>query len=294
MTSGRSTLFLVTGASGNTGAHTVRLLLERGHRVRAFVHGEDERSETLAAAGADIAVGDFLDLYSLSSAMSGVTGAYFCYPIEAGLLDATAIFSQAATEAGLRSVVNMSQISARREAKSNAARQHWLSERVLDRTPMLTTHLRPTLFAEWLRWHWRRDDKGGVLRLPFGVARHAPVAAIDQAYVIAAILENPEPHDRQIYPLTGPVELDHYEIADIIADVLGISARYEPISIEEFKEGLTCSGRSAHLIQHLACIAQDYRDGIFAGANNLIQVIGDRKPLTVKDYVLSESAVFTP
>lgn len=289
----RSKLFLVTGATGNTGAHTVRLLLERGHRVRAFVHREDGRSATLAAAGADIATGDLLDLCSLSSAMSGVTGAYFCYPIEAGLLEATAIFAQAAAEAGVRAVVNMSQISARREAKSNAARQHWLSERAFDRTPMLTAHLRPTLFAEWLRWHWRRDDAGGVLRLPFGDARHAPVAAIDQAYVIAAILENPQPHDRQIYPLTGPAELNHHEIADAIADALETSARYEPISIEEFKEGLTRSGRSAHLIQHLACIAQDYRDGIFAGANNLIQVIGNRKPLTVKDYVRAERAAFT-
>ncbi|MFE4831241.1 NmrA family NAD(P)-binding protein [Streptomyces sp. NPDC056672] len=30
-------LFLITGATGKTGAGTVRLLLERGHRVRALV-----------------------------------------------------------------------------------------------------------------------------------------------------------------------------------------------------------------------------------------------------------------
>ncbi len=41
----------------------------------------------------------------------------------------------------------------------------------------------------------------GVLRLPFGTGRHAPVAGVDQSYVIAAILENSEPHDRQAYPL---------------------------------------------------------------------------------------------
>jgi nucleoside-diphosphate-sugar epimerase len=31
-------LFLITGATGKTGAHTVRLLRERGLRVRALVH----------------------------------------------------------------------------------------------------------------------------------------------------------------------------------------------------------------------------------------------------------------
>jgi NAD(P)H dehydrogenase (quinone) len=66
------------------------------------------------------------------------------------MLDATVTFAQAATEAGVRSVVNMSQISARREAVSNQARQHWLAERLLDRTAMLTAPLRPTFFAEWI------------------------------------------------------------------------------------------------------------------------------------------------
>ena len=53
--------FLITGATGNTGKTTVQLLLERGHRVRAFVHREDDRSRQLAATGAEIVVGDLLD-----------------------------------------------------------------------------------------------------------------------------------------------------------------------------------------------------------------------------------------
>ena len=137
-------LFLITGATGNTGETTVRLLLQRGHRVRAFVHRSDARSESLAADGAEIVVGDLLDFHALSAALRGVTGAYFCYPIAPGLLDAIAIFAQAASEAGLKAVVNMSQISARREANSNAARHHWIGERLLDRTAMKTAHLRPT------------------------------------------------------------------------------------------------------------------------------------------------------
>ena len=36
-------LFLITGATGNTGQPTAGLLLGRGHRVRALVHREDDR-----------------------------------------------------------------------------------------------------------------------------------------------------------------------------------------------------------------------------------------------------------
>jgi hypothetical protein len=97
-------LFLITGATGNTGDTTVRLLLQRGHRVRAFVHRSDARSESLAADGAEIVVGDLLNFPAVSAAMRGVTGAYFCYPIAPGLLDAIAIFAQAASEAGVKAV----------------------------------------------------------------------------------------------------------------------------------------------------------------------------------------------
>ncbi len=38
-------LFLITGATGNTGAHTVKLLRERGLPVRALVHSLDERAD---------------------------------------------------------------------------------------------------------------------------------------------------------------------------------------------------------------------------------------------------------
>jgi NAD(P)H dehydrogenase (quinone) len=286
-------LFLITGATGNTGAPAVKILLEAGHRVRAFVHRVDQRSDALAALGAEIVEGDLLDFHAVSSAVSGVSAAYFCYPIAPGtLLPATAIFAQAASEASVGAVVNMSQISARREAKSHAAQQHWLAERLLDRSAFITTHLRPTFFAEWLKWQWVRNDDEGVLKLPFGNGHHAPISGSDQAGVIAAILQNPAPHDRQIYPLFGAEELDHYGIADRIADTLGIPVRYEPVDIPTFAAALTARGRTDFLVQHISSVAQDYRDGIFAGENNLVEVISGHKPMTVADFVKANRADF--
>jgi NAD(P)H dehydrogenase (quinone) len=285
-------LFLITGATGKTGAHTVRLLREQGHSVRALVHTLDDRAERLAEQGAEVVPGDLLDFPSVSGATVGVTAAYFNYPITPGLIEATANFAQAASEAGIRAVVNMSQISARREAKSNAARQHWIAERLLDRTGLATTHLRPTFFMEWLNGFWVRDGGAGIYRLPLADVRHAPVAAADQANVIAAILQNPEPHDRQVYPLFGAEELDWYAIAAKIGDTLGIPVRYEPIEISTFAAGLTAAGASAHFVQHLRNVTQDYRDGVFSGMNNLVEVIGGSKPKTVEEHVAATRVTF--
>jgi NAD(P)H dehydrogenase (quinone) len=285
-------LFLITGATGKTGAHTVRLLRERGLNVRALVHSLDARAERLAQQGAEVVEGDLLDFPSVSAATVGVTAAYFNYPIAPGLIEATVNFAQAASEAGVHAVVNMSQISARREAKSNAARQHWIAERLLDRTALVTTHLRPTFFMEWLNGFWVRDGDEGIYRLPLTDVRHAPVAAVDQAKVIAAILQNPDPHDRQSYPLFGAEELDWYSIAAKIADTLGIPVRYEPIEISTFAAGLTAAGGGAHIVQHLRNVTQDYRDGVFSGINNLVEVIGGSKPTTVEQHVAATRATF--
>jgi NAD(P)H dehydrogenase (quinone) len=285
-------LFLVTAAAGKTGSNTVRDLRADGLRVRALVHNDDARAAALRELGAEIVTGDLLDFGAVSSAMAGVTSAYFCYPILPGLLDATAIFAQAASEAGVDAVVNMSQISARREAKSHAAQNHWLSERLLDRSAFKTTHLRPTFFAEWLTWRWTRDEQGGVLHLPFGNGRHAPIAAVDQARVIAAILRNPAPHDRQVYPLYGPVELDHHGIAAALGKALEFPVRYESIDIATFGETLRAEKLPEYRIQHLVNVAQDYRDGVFAGTNNLIEVITGTPASTVEEFAAANRAAF--
>ncbi|WP_046498946.1 NmrA family NAD(P)-binding protein [Streptomyces odonnellii] len=285
-------LFLITGATGKTGRATVQLLLERGHRVRALVHREDERSRELAQAGAEIAVSDLHDLDGVTIALRGVTGAYFCHPILPGLIEATVYFAQAATEAGVRSVVNMSQISARREAGSEAARQHWLCERLLDRTGLLTAHIRPTFFAEWLTTWWEKRDGEGYLRLPFGDGRHAPIAAADQSHVIAALLLDPEPYDRAVLTLHGPVELDHHDIARIMSRTLGFPVHYEPISVEEFASAMTARGLHPHAVQHLSNVAVDYRNGVFAGTNHNVEQIGRRAPLSVEQFVTERRTDF--
>src|SRR6201987_4746461 len=141
---------LVSGATGRTGHAAVDELLRMGKRVRAYVRSDGEKAAALRARGVDIAVGDFTDIDAIRAAMEGIRSAYFLHPIAPGIISASAYFAQAAKEAGVTAIVNMSQISARQEAASHAAQDHWVAERVFDWSGVATTHLRPTFFAEWL------------------------------------------------------------------------------------------------------------------------------------------------
>jgi NAD(P)H dehydrogenase (quinone) len=286
--------YLVTAAAGKTGVHTVRHLLEGGHGVRALVHREDERSEALRKIGAEVIVGDLLEHDDVIRATEGVSGAYLCYPVRPGFIQATAYFADAARRAGLEVVVNMSQISAREDSKSHAARDHWIAERVLDWSGVPAVHLRPTFFSDWLTFPWVLDTivKEGKISLPYGTGRHAPVSAEDQARVISAILIQPSTHIGKTYPLYGPVELNQQEIADAVSKVTGRKVAYRPTSIEDYRRHLETYDLPEFLIQHFLEVAIDYQNGIFAGSNDVIEKITGQAPQTIDAFVTANREAF--
>ncbi len=305
---------LVTGATGDTGRAAVDELLARGHEVRALAHGRDERSKALEDRGVEVVFGDLLDFEQVRDALKGVQRAYFVYPIRPGILQATAYFAQAAKEAGIDGIVNMSQKSARPDAKSHAATDHWLAERVFDWSGLTVAHIRPTYFAEWLLYI-APMIKAGLLHVPFGTGKHAPIAAEDQGRVIAGILDDPAPHKGKIYPLFGPVEYTYAETALVLGRVLGKPVEYKQISFDAFL-GMLKSGRQnaaegassrnlygelggkserpgdSFTVQHLKEVAIDHQNGVFEGTNDLVETLGGRPPMTLEAFIQKHRAAF--
>ena len=286
--------FLVTGATSETGGYTVRRLLEKGYAVRAMVHKEDERAEALRRAGAEVVVGDLFEHDDAIRATADITAAYFCYPVRPGIIQTTAYFTDAARRAGLKAVINMSQISAREDSKSHAARDHWIAERIFDWSGVPTVHLRPTFFSQWLLYPFARRTivERSIIDLPYGAGRHAPIAAEDQARLIAALLVEPAVHLGKTYTLHGPIELDQPGIAAAISEMLGRKISYQPLTIPEYRQRLEKFGLPEFLIQHFCAIAVDYQNGIFLGADKIIAEVTGVPPMTVQDFVASHRAAF--
>ena len=286
--------FLVIGATGRTGQHTVQHLLEKGHAVRAMVYKEDERAEALRGTGVEVVIGELLEHDDVIRAAAGASAAYFCYPISPGLIQATAYFADAAKRVALNVVVNMSQISAREGSASHAARDHWIAERLFDWSGVPTVHLRPTFFSEWLLLPFLRSSilEKGIIDLPYGNGRHAPIAGEDQARLIATILAAPAAHVGKTYTLCGPTELDQAGIAAAIAEVLGRKISYQPQTIPQYRECLEKAGLPEFRIQHLCAVAIDYQNGLFSGEDKFIAKLTGKPPMTVQDFVASHRQAF--
>src|SRR4029077_19554648 len=195
----------------------------------------------------------------------------------------------------LKVVVNMSQISAREDSKSHAARDHWIAERVFDWSGVPTVHIRPTFFSEWLLFPFVRSTivENGIINLPYGNGRHAPIAGEDQARVIATILAEPAAHVGKTYALCGPTELDQAGIAAAMTEVLGRKISYRPLTIPQYRERLEKAGLPEFMIQHFCAVALDYQNGLFSGEDKFIAELTGKPPMTVQDFVASHPEAFT-
>jgi NAD(P)H dehydrogenase (quinone) len=207
------------------------------------------------------------------------------------LLDATVYFTQAAKEEKVDLVVNMSQRTARREANSHAAQNHWIAERLFDYSGVPVTHLRPGLFDEWLLYFAKQIKEQNRLVSPFGEASYASLAGEDIARVIASIIIKPEGHTGKTYDLYGPQSITQHEVAELLSGLLNRKITYEPISIPAFAE-LLRPFSTPYFIQHISAISQDFRDGILKGDNNLVEEITGRKPISVREFIQANIGSF--
>ena len=282
---------LISGAAGSTGSIATQLLVERGFPVRALVRKEDQRSEKLKALGAEVVAANILDFRAIQPVFEGIQRAYFCYPVAPGIVQATVDFAQAALDAKVEYIVNISQRTCREDAIANSAIQHWLAELVFDRCGVPVTHLRPTAFNEWLLY-FRHKIRDGEYTVPFSPnGKFAPISARDHAEVIAALLADPAEHIGKTYPLLGPVELTPPQIAEAVSKTLGKEVRYRQVSPEEWVQ-IVFGGDFAWGAEHLKGIVQQHARGDMAGTNDIVERITGHKPESVPEFVERNRAAF--
>jgi NAD(P)H dehydrogenase (quinone) len=297
MTQDTPTRYLIAGAGGShgaTGNYTARQLLAKGLPVRAFVRRADERADQLRELGADVVVGDLLDYRDVRAALEGVQGAYFTYPLAEGLVEATASFAVAGAEAGLQSVVNMSQITSDPDHRSPAARAHWVAERVLERSGIGVTHLRPPFFLENL-FNVAAPTVGaeGKIYLPYGDGRHAPIGGEDVARVVVGILTDPAEHRGKTYVPTGPASLSMTEQAGVFSRVLGRPVGYVSIPGEAWRQALSqVDVMTPYLIEHLSRVAESHQRGVFDTVTDVVETISGVPPQSLEGFIGQHRTAF--
>jgi uncharacterized protein YbjT (DUF2867 family) len=294
---------LVTGAAGRVGAvgrSVTELLLKQGKAVRAMVRKEDVRAQTLRDMGAEVVVGDLLDLESMHSVIAGCQTMYFGMSVSDAYLAATVNVAAVAKHHGMKAFINMSQMtltqmSITETTPSPQHKLHWLAEQALNWSGLPVVHVRPTVLLEgfFLIFTPESVRESDQIRLPFGEGKTSPIAVEDVARVIAALLANPQPHIGKVYHLTGPHSATMHFYAQEYSKALGRTITFHDIPVGPWRDALLAHGLPAHLVNHLATMADLHRAGRYDRMSDDVLTLTGKRPLSMQEFVRKNASAFT-
>lgn len=305
----RQSPILITGAGGEVGSVSktiVHMLLEKQYPVRAFVKRDDERAEALRKAGADVFVGNLLDLADVAAAVKGCRRIYFSMSLNPYYTDASVLMAAAAQEQGDTEVfVNISEyeqiymtfdkMSASRDSRrawlgglvgdwSRQQRAHWASERALKWSGLPVVNVQATMFVENPILSWfplKQLLCANELHLPFGSQKVAPIAAYDVAELCTKILVDPSTHISKSYALTGPTLKDMHAVAEDFGAVLSRPIKYVPQDADAWIETYVNSvyaSRNPHVASHIRTLVHLVAGGRYDVVDDQLERLLGRTP----------------
>jgi uncharacterized protein YbjT (DUF2867 family) len=246
-------MYVVLGASGNTGHIVAKTLLARGEKVRA-VGRNASHLQPLAANGAEISIADVTDAAALTKAFQQADSAYVMIPPNPTSNDALAYaervsdaIAAAAKNTGVRNIVSLSSIGADKPSGTGPVVGLHNLEQKLNRIDAANVlHLRAVYFMEntlpqasAIR---AMDCTAGPLRpglkLPMIATRDIGAAAADALLQLAF-------RGKQTQELHGQRDLDYPEVTAIIGTAIGKpNLKYVHLTDDQIRPALIQMGMS--------------------------------------------------
>ena len=220
-------MYVVSGATGNTGSAVAERLLEKGLPVRVIVRSQ-EKGADFAKLGAEVAVADLHDAATLTEALKGGTVLYLMNPPAyrsddqfAELENLIAAFQTAIENAKLEKIVVLSSIGSQLSSGTgNILTTHKL-EQAFGNLNIPVTFIRAGSFMEnWNSGLKMAKTKGVLLSFFQPLKRKIPqVAAADIGRVVAESMQE-KTKGKEVKELAG-FWTSPEETAEAVGEVLG-------------------------------------------------------------------------
>jgi uncharacterized protein YbjT (DUF2867 family) len=286
MSASRAVIF-VTGATGHVGRAVVGRLVHDGRPAR--VMSRDPRR--LSGLGPEIEVvqADLDDVETLRVAMSGTTAMFLMAADEGTTQTANAV--QAAAEAGIRHVVQLSSQGAGLEPMIAAGQYHLDRERVLQRSDLDWTILRCGLFMSNVLYWADSIRQDGTVRHSTGDGRFAPIDPADVGEVAAQALLRPG-HAGKTYELTGNELLTTQDQVGTLARIVGKPIDCVEEAATEAAARMRQAGAPDSVVDSLIELWTITRAGVLAHRTDAVETILHRRPCMFEDWCHANADAF--
>ena len=280
-------MILVTTA-GKVGSEAACLLAQRGVPVRVLVR-DPEKGKALAAAGAEIAVGDLAVPASIDEAMAGVTSVVLVSPaVAAQELNVVA----SAARAGVGHVVKA---TSKASADSPIARRRWQTEieAGLAASGLPHTLLRSNAYMHNVLALAPAIAKTSGFGSSAGQGTIGMIDARDVATVAASIAASPAPHAGKTYWLTGPALISYYDVAAVLSELVGRTITYRELTFDQDKEAMIRAGVPEQIAEMNAQAASLTADGDAAWVTDDVPALLGRPARSFAEFAADYANAFS-
>jgi uncharacterized protein YbjT (DUF2867 family) len=249
-------MYVITGATGNTGNIIARTLLGQGQKVRAIGRSAD-RLQPLAAEGAQPFVCDVHDTAALTQAFTGAKAVYAMLPpsmtsenYRADQDRVTDAIAQAVEAAGVEYVVALSSVGADKpEGTGPVAGLHNLEQRLNQIPGLNALHLRAAYFMENTLAQVGIIQTMNITAGPLRPDLTQPmIATRDIGAAAANALLELNFNDKQTHELLGERDLSYVEASAIIGKAVGKpDLKYIQLPDEQIRGAFLQMGMSANV-----------------------------------------------
>lgn len=284
---------LVTGATGNVGAHLLdALAADDSVRPRALVRGS-EAAAALTERGIDTVIADLGDPSSLAAAVNGVDVVWMASVLGPRSPEHSMNLLWAARQANVRTAVRLSAIGAAQDAPTRNGRLHALSDNELVVSGLSWTILRPSYYMQNLFAFAPTIANHGAFYANMGDARIGMVDARDVATTAAAILRAPSDHAGAVYDLTGPASIAFDDVATALAKATSTPVKYVAVPDVAARQGLLDAGvpswDTGAIVEYGAAYATGWGDFT---TDHVARCTGNQ-PRTIDQFAHDNGAAFT-
>lgn len=271
----KTSVHLVTGATGKVGREVVRALTARGAQVRGTTRQKD-------VGGGDRVWLDFADPDSFRPALEGVETVFLMRPpAVVNVAETLNVFLDQAVAMGVRACTFMSIAGADRQKRL----PHRKVEDHLRTLPIRWTILGPGFFDQNFIDAYLPEIRAGELALPAADAKVAFIDAFDIAEVAAMAMFSPEEHHGKSYHLTGPEALTFHDAAAELSRQLPWAVRYRPVGALAYALRQIRAGAALPYAAMLTMIHYGLRNGSGAEIAPDLARLLKREPTRFAEFV---------
>jgi uncharacterized protein YbjT (DUF2867 family) len=263
-------MYIVTGATGNTGSVIAEKLLARGEKVRA-VGRDAKRLEPLTRQGAEAFVADLTDAGALSKAFSGAKAVYAMIPPDISSPDYRAYQERvsdalptAMTKSAVKHAVVLSSFGADKADKTGPVAGLHNLEKKLDAIAGLNAlYLRAGYFMENVMPQVGVIQAYGMIAGPVRPDLALPmIATHDISTAAAEALLALDFEGKRLRELQGPRHMTYLEIAKIVGAAIGKPGlAYSQMPAAQLKPALIQMGMSPNMADLLFEMADALNSG---------------------------------